>query len=796
MALSALFSQFRSRLLCVLCILLTTIFIGCGGSGNNGGTGGTPPLPTPPVPQLVSIAISPSSASLALGTSTQLKATGTYSDGSSKDLTNATSWSSATVSVATVSSSGLVGSVAQGVTVITASLGTISGTASVTVGPPVLTGIAVSPSQAKVYVGTAPQKFSAIGVYSDKSTADVTSSASWSTSNSYVSQIDGQGNVTSIRSGYTTVSATAGGFAASGVLTVLAYPRYMVYTNLADRLVSRSSIDAVTGQLRMIGYQATGANNVSAADCATTDPEGQYLYLAHLVGLPTDPLGQVEIYKIDGSSGSLTALSGSPFALTAPVGCIQFEPSGRFGYATASLNNTNNQLVTYSRDPATGMLQQTGSISLPNAAWGVAIDPLGQYLYLATAYLGSGTTSAAYGYSIDAITGSLTPIPGTPFALSSNSGNFSFHPSENFIYMSNSGGLSIDAYAIDRTTGKLSSQLGGSVSTCINPSPLSFAPDGNSAYATCSMDVSHDPQSASLVSFAVSASRQLSVIGSAATLDVPGTPLIDPSGQFVYISALFSYIDAFGIGSDGVAKATQQFGARNQVGSMLALSGTSPVHYASLNAYVSTIGDNRITDYPILPGGGWGTAAQSVVAQLSPFSLSLAPEGVDLLSTGLSAAPNVTPYSVDPATGALTQGFVVGGAEVSGGVVVDQSGVCAFQTDSKNGRVYPYFKISNHWNMQIYVGAQAGAGPMAIDPVGQFLFVANQAANSISVFQYFGTSPQLIEMNGHWTLPYTDGSPYPLTASPAALAVSPTGGYLYVVTLLSGYKSNRVNWLA
>src|SRR5258708_40186647 len=61
---------------------------------------------------LVSIAVSPASVSIPLGTTEQFKAIGTFNDASTQDLTGAVQWSSSNAAVATVSmaatSAGLV----------------------------------------------------------------------------------------------------------------------------------------------------------------------------------------------------------------------------------------------------------------------------------------------------------------------------------------------------------------------------------------------------------------------------------------------------------------------------------------------------------------------------------------------------------------------------------------------------------------------------------------------------------------------------------------------------------------
>ena len=60
-------------------------------------------------------------------------ATGTYSDGSTAVLTSTVTWTSGTVGVATVNSSGLTTGVSAGTSVITATLGAVNGTANLTV---------------------------------------------------------------------------------------------------------------------------------------------------------------------------------------------------------------------------------------------------------------------------------------------------------------------------------------------------------------------------------------------------------------------------------------------------------------------------------------------------------------------------------------------------------------------------------------------------------------------------------------------------------------------------------------
>lgn len=82
---------------------------------------------------ITSIAINPSNAILTSGTSQQFTATATFSDGTTGDVTSSVSWSSSSVGIATISSSGFVTAISTGTTTITATSGSVAGTTQLTV---------------------------------------------------------------------------------------------------------------------------------------------------------------------------------------------------------------------------------------------------------------------------------------------------------------------------------------------------------------------------------------------------------------------------------------------------------------------------------------------------------------------------------------------------------------------------------------------------------------------------------------------------------------------------------------
>ncbi|HYG36545.1 MAG TPA: DUF4082 domain-containing protein, partial [Clostridia bacterium] len=89
-------------------------------------------------PPLTSIAITPANPGVQLGATQQFSATGTYADGSTKDLTSQVGWNSSSTAVATINASGLATGVAAGTTTISANLSGVSGSTVLTVRPPPL----------------------------------------------------------------------------------------------------------------------------------------------------------------------------------------------------------------------------------------------------------------------------------------------------------------------------------------------------------------------------------------------------------------------------------------------------------------------------------------------------------------------------------------------------------------------------------------------------------------------------------------------------------------------------------
>ena len=160
----------------------------------------------------------PTPASIAAGGTQQFVATGTYSDNSTGVVSGA-NWSSLYTGVATIDSTGLAKGLRPGSSTITATLGSITGTSSLTVTSATLQSIALAPLAASMAIGST-QQFSATGTYSDTSTAPLV--PVWSSDNTAVATIHStSGLATAKAAGTANITATINGARASTTLTVM-----------------------------------------------------------------------------------------------------------------------------------------------------------------------------------------------------------------------------------------------------------------------------------------------------------------------------------------------------------------------------------------------------------------------------------------------------------------------------------------------------------------------------------------------------------------------------------------------
>ena len=433
-------------------------------------------------PNLVSIALSPSNPTVPFDTGQQLIATGTFSDGSTEQLASVTWNSSNTAAVSItddVSNMGAAYALGAlgGTATVSACAGSVCGSTTVTVGPPALVSIAVTPANGTIPEGeTLP--FQAKGTYSDGSKKNLTSSATWSSSDPYVAMITAGGMASGWAMGTTSISATVGSVTGTANLTVI--PAAVVRLNITPATLFMSVGSSV--QLQAIAtlsdgstrgmnanvawsLQGAGVATVSSAGVVTADQVGAATILAQTSGftasasLSVVPISALNIVPATlslapGTSSQLQAIAtlsdGTTQNLTAFLAWSSTQP----GIASVSSGGLVTALQVGSTTILAGGNGITGSVSLTVAAptaLNIVPSPLSMVL-------GSSSQLQAIATLSDGTTENLT-----------GTGTVGWSSAEPGIASVNSGGLATANQVGSTTILAEASGVTGSVSVTVTP---------------------------------------------------------------------------------------------------------------------------------------------------------------------------------------------------------------------------------------------------------------------------------------------------------------------------------------
>ncbi|MGI4757263.1 MAG: beta strand repeat-containing protein, partial [Janthinobacterium lividum] len=323
---------------------------------------------------LSSISITPSDLDLAAGLSSQLTATGTFTDGSTQDLTASLTWTSSNPAVASVSPTGNVVVASVGSAIITANNGSVAAQVTVNGSSAVITAIAVSPASANLAAGQT-QQFLATATLSDSSQQDVTASVHWSVGDPSKATVsdsnDSKGLVTALHFGSTAVLATANGVSGSANLAV----QNATLTSISITPSTLSIPAGTTQMLTVTGNYSDGstANLNSTASftssnpsAATVDSDG----VVHSVGVGSSTL------TVSVGNVSQTTTVGVTNALLSSIQIAAASPSIAAGlstqltatgtYTDGSTVDLSNQVQWSSSAPSVLTVSASGLVSAIN----------------------------------------------------------------------------------------------------------------------------------------------------------------------------------------------------------------------------------------------------------------------------------------------------------------------------------------------------------------------------------------------------------------------------------------------
>jgi len=321
---------------------------------------------------LVSIAVTPASRSIAMSTTAQFTAIGTFSDHSTKNLTLQVSWGSSAGAVATISNtagtSGLAKAVGAGSTTISATSGNIVGTATLTVTNATITSIVVTPANPTIDVGT-QQQFTATGNFSDGTAQDISNIAAWSSSVSNIAVITtSSGLATGKNQGTSTITATFASVSGNTTLTV----SLANLVSVAIKPVNPTIAQSTSLSLAVTGTFTDGSTRTLTAQVSSWT--SSVPAVATMSGNRANGLtpGQTTITANIGSvSGSttLTVTNATLVSLAVAPSGASLQPAAKLTFTAvgtfsdASTQDLSSQVVWASDNTAAGTVNSLGTVT-------------------------------------------------------------------------------------------------------------------------------------------------------------------------------------------------------------------------------------------------------------------------------------------------------------------------------------------------------------------------------------------------------------------------------------------------
>lgn len=322
-----------------------------------------------------------------------------------------------------------------------------------------------------------------------------------------------------------TVDIGSGTLAADLRIRVLFQPRFAYVANVADNNVSAFSIHAATGALSFLNSYGSG----TGARFVLRDPSGKFLYIANR----TAP--SITAYKIDQATGGLLVVPGSPFSVSNLPYSLAIDPESRFlfvGHEDPAVAAVSAFAMNASTGAITPVLGSPFAAPTGVSPASVAVSVDGKYLYAGSTQ--SSPNPNSFGYAINPQTGALTQLTGSPFGPLENGISVFVHPSGNFVYYAQYSGDNAVGYARNTATGGLTLLASSPFSAGLAPGFISGDVAGRFIYVANSGDA-----------IGTSGAHGFTVGANGALTAIPGSPFttgknpigvtFDETNRFVYI---------------------------------------------------------------------------------------------------------------------------------------------------------------------------------------------------------------------------------------------------------------------
>lgn len=318
--------------------------------------------------------------------------------------------------------------------------------------------------------------------------------------------------------------------------------------------LSTYAIDAGSGALMLVpGSTVPTGPSVGTVQLVPHAPYVWALSVGDASATDNNTVSSLYVYTVDANNGLLTANAGNPFftlngTSTTPAACngiggpgstiaVTFAPSGTFGYDLLEPNLAGKNAGTYVFALSAGVPQWSGLAVSNDCDTPTVVDPSGQFAYYGMLFLGVDTLIAN---TVNSTTGGLTELPGygPPVMVESGPGPADIDPFGRFLYSID--GQLIDGYSIASFNGGVAEIAGMPITPPAGVMiSMLISPDGQFACISAADGL----YTYSVDSFGALHSVALPVplqIAAGQTLSAPGVTTstqIDPSGQFLYVSA-------------------------------------------------------------------------------------------------------------------------------------------------------------------------------------------------------------------------------------------------------------------
>jgi 6-phosphogluconolactonase (cycloisomerase 2 family) len=556
-------------------------------------------------------------------------------------------------------------------------------------------------------------------------------------------------------------------------LEILGHPSgKFMYVMDANSNIQAGDVNAANGALTPVGVAAS-TSSIGSVRRIAVDPKGAFLIASGRGGALPNYIDQVGTIAIDQASGAPT---GSWRRLTLPFepGAVAVHPEGRCGAAipfvpdakVATFGIAANGTPTNAVGTATGvpvvdvaidpkgtavfLLDGAGVGAFPitdsatcslgakvgpvplriNAATRLSVDPSGKFIYASSPQFnsvsvltigpGASLTDAGHVTSRPTLTGFAPVFTTAPTAPS-------YLP---FLYVANYGSNNISIFSIGITGGGLT-PVGTRTSLGTGPFAIAVDPWSRFAYVA-------NRDSGNIAVFTINQSTG-ELIATAPPVAVGAKPValsVDPSGRFLFV----------------------------------ANNGSNNVRAFTINQSNGQLTPPAVSTFPMAP---------------QPTSMLIEPSGTTLYLATVGGTPAISGFTIDqtagllggtgPSPSSVVTGYTALGVDVQGDYLF--AGVTVGSVPASNFATTFLMNLSLG-NIATPTGTSVIAGrqpiSVAVDPLGRFVYTANNIDPGVSVFS--------INRAGS-TLTPGMGLNFPLSAppkSPRAVLVDPSGRFLYL----------------